>query len=260
MASDLLFDLAADVADFPVPARNEPEKVASVLQDFYEFFSYFVERHNGSRLALVVQASNLARFPNALEALACAVEFQQDLAERRLKCNPVWRSTFVRVAVIDNITESENHGSTPLNDFATAKLLSFAEPGGISISYRALDRARDQLNRGECTSRESSPEKLWQNLDRLSGMLSKQKQKVVQISPTQLDEIRPFIALEDFQFGDVYIDYPFEDAKFRYEKESDRYYRRFYGGEEMRIPHDSCLLHDAISGGKPISRSEYFSD
>jgi hypothetical protein len=35
--------------------------------------------------------------------------------------------------------------------------------------------------------------------------------------------------MDAFIKGDVYIDYPFEQAKFRYEKESGRVNRRFYG-------------------------------
>jgi len=41
--------------------------------------------------------------------------------------------------------------------------------------------------------------------------------------------------MDAFIKGDVYIDYPFEQAKFRYEKESGKVYRRFYGQAEEEI-------------------------
>jgi hypothetical protein len=34
-------------------------------------------------------------------------------------------------------------------------------------------------------------------------------------------------------------------------------YRKFYGGKEARIPSDSKLFHDAISGGTEITAEEY---
>jgi len=66
--------------------------------------------------------------------------------------------------------------------------------------------------------------------------------------------------MEAFIKGDVYIDYPFEQAKFRYEKQSGRVYRRFYGQAEDEIRPSSSLYNDAIRSGKQITREEYFRD
>jgi hypothetical protein len=68
------------------------------------------------------------------------------------------------------------------------------------------------------------------------------------------------IQLEAFQKGDVYIDYAFEDAKFRYEKQTGKVYRRFYGQAEDEIRADSDLYHQAISSGRQIARDEYYAD
>lgn len=57
--------------------------------------------------------------------------------------------------------------------------------------------------------------------------------------------------------GDVYIDYPFEEAKFRYDKKAGKVFRKFYGEKEVEIPHSSVLFHEAISGGKQITKEEY---
>jgi hypothetical protein len=54
----------------------------------------------------------------------------------------------------------------------------------------------------------------------------------------------------------VYIDYPFEDVAFRYESDGT-VYRKFYGEAEVRIPGESKLFHEAISGGTEISAEEY---
>ena len=65
---------------------------------------------------------------------------------------------------------------------------------------------------------------------------------------------------EAFRAGDVYIDYPYEDVKFRFGKETGKVYRRWYGGSEMEIPYDSELYNDAHSRGWVITREEYFRD
>lgn len=68
------------------------------------------------------------------------------------------------------------------------------------------------------------------------------------------------LSSKDFRTRDIYIDYPFEDAKFRWDKDTEKVYRRFYGKEEVEIPHDSDLYNQAISAGKEIAREEYFGD
>lgn len=46
--------------------------------------------------------------------------------------------------------------------------------------------------------------------------------------------------------ADVYIDYPYEDVKFRFEKATGKVYQRWYGGTEMEVPPDSELFHEGI--------------
>ena len=70
---------------------------------------------------------------------------------------------------------------------------------------------------------------------------------------------RKSVKLKDFMEGDVYIDYPYEDVKFRFEKETGKVYRRWYReSEEMEIPHDSDLYNKSHSRGWAITREEYF--
>lgn len=63
---------------------------------------------------------------------------------------------------------------------------------------------------------------------------------------------------KDFRTRDIYIDYPFEHAKFRWERDTEKVYRRFYGKREVEIPHTSDLFNEAISAGKEITRDEYY--
>ncbi len=66
--------------------------------------------------------------------------------------------------------------------------------------------------------------------------------------------------MDAFLAGDVYLDFPFESAKFRYEKATGKVFRRFYGQPEKEIPPESDLYHQAIAAGTMIAREDYFQD
>ncbi len=66
------------------------------------------------------------------------------------------------------------------------------------------------------------------------------------------------VRLEAFREGhDVYIDYPFEDAMFRYEYQTGKVFRKFYGEAEVEVDRTSNLFHEAISAGQQITAEKY---
>jgi hypothetical protein len=68
------------------------------------------------------------------------------------------------------------------------------------------------------------------------------------------------ISSEHFQHRDVFIDYDFEDVFFRYERETRKFFRKFYGdAEENEVPSDSRLLNDAIRFGDETDEATYAS-
>ncbi len=71
---------------------------------------------------------------------------------------------------------------------------------------------------------------------------------------------REKVAMKAFIEGDVYIDYPYEDVKFSFEREAGKVYRRWYGESEMEIPYDSELYNESHSSGWAITREEYLRD
>jgi len=63
-----------------------------------------------------------------------------------------------------------------------------------------------------------------------------------------------------FRAGDLCIEYRFEDVLFRYEKETGRFFRKFYNqSHEVEVPHDSKLLCDAECSGVLTTAERYFS-
>jgi hypothetical protein len=65
------------------------------------------------------------------------------------------------------------------------------------------------------------------------------------------------VSLDLFQRGDVYLDYPFEEMKFRFEKKTGRVFVRLYGKPEVEIPHSDAFFKEAVSAGTVISSEEY---
>jgi hypothetical protein len=66
------------------------------------------------------------------------------------------------------------------------------------------------------------------------------------------------VSLDFFQRGDVYLDYPFEEMKFRFEKATGQVFVRLYGKPEVEIPHSDAHYKEAVSAGTAITREEYF--
>ena len=68
------------------------------------------------------------------------------------------------------------------------------------------------------------------------------------------------VKLELFQKGDVYIDYPFEDKKYRFDKASNKLFVRCYGKREVEIDQSNEHFNEAIQAGKEITKEQYLSD
>jgi hypothetical protein len=66
------------------------------------------------------------------------------------------------------------------------------------------------------------------------------------------------VRLEVFREGhDVYIDYPFEDAMFRYEYQTGKVFRKFSGEAEVEVGYTSNLFREALSAGQQITAEQY---
>ena len=62
---------------------------------------------------------------------------------------------------------------------------------------------------------------------------------------------------ERFRLGDVYIDFPYEKVMFRFNKQTGKVYQKFYGKQEVEVPHSSNLFAEARIGGNEISSDDY---
>jgi len=67
------------------------------------------------------------------------------------------------------------------------------------------------------------------------------------------------LSSKDFRTRDIYIDYAFDKFKFRWEKDTEKVYRRQYGNEEEEVHHSDETFNEAIAAGKEITRDEYYA-
>lgn len=250
--------VAASITGFDRLLADDRDIALAIWQDLDRAFDFHVDLHGGDRLALVVPASCLAKFRGAPAALACAVDLQRDFSVR-IKYKTAWSGVQLCISVSD----------------AVKQLLDDAMPGGICVSRGVFDCAKARFDHsGGWTDNASQAALSYGKADRLWKEATGQDASVVKIGAAVLAG-RPFRSAffgdpdsggrkvathEAFLEGDVYIDYPFERAKFYWENETEKVYRRFYGEEEVKIDHTSNLFNEAISGGFQITREEYLED
>ena len=62
-----------------------------------------------------------------------------------------------------------------------------------------------------------------------------------------------------FADHDVYVDYAFEEVKFRWDHDARKIFRKFYGEAESAesVPYENRLFNDALRFGDEITRDVY---
>ena len=68
-------------------------------------------------------------------------------------------------------------------------------------------------------------------------------------------QVRTGVPTETFRRGEAFIDYPFDDAAFRYK--DGKAFAKPYGQPERPIPHDHEMFNQAILSGQQITAEEY---
>jgi adenylate cyclase len=143
MHRKLVAILAGDVAGYSrLMAEDEPATLR-LLNDSRTLFRERVEAHRG-RLVDTAGDSVLAEFPSAVEAVACAVEIQGEIA-RRNEDLPENRRMLYRIGVNLGDVIEEDAGLYGDGVNVAARLQTLAEPGGLCISGTVADYVEGKL-------------------------------------------------------------------------------------------------------------------
>ncbi len=136
--------LMADVVGYSLlMGKDEPGTLANLKAHRKELIDPVIEMHHGRIVKLMGDAA-LVEFPSVLEAVACALEIQQGMAERN-KNTPDSEQIKFRIGVnlCDVIVEGEDIHGDGVN--ITARLETLATPGGVCISGMVFDALGSKL-------------------------------------------------------------------------------------------------------------------
>jgi TolB-like protein/class 3 adenylate cyclase len=139
--------LAADVAGYSrLMGADEEGTLAHLKAHRRELIDSKIAEHRG-RVVKTTGDGILIEFPSVVEALSCAVEVQQGMAERNADVPEDKRITFrVGINLGDIIVEGEDIYGDGVN--LAARLQELASPGGICVSRTVRNQVRDKVQFG----------------------------------------------------------------------------------------------------------------
>jgi len=135
--------LCADVVGYSRLMAEDEAGTVGTLTDYREEIAVLVRQHRG-RVVDTAGDSALAEFPNATDAVECAVEVQGVLRVRNAPL-PEGRRMEFRVGI--HVGEVRVEGDRLYGDAVNiaARLEALSEPGGICISRTVYEQVRSKL-------------------------------------------------------------------------------------------------------------------
>lgn len=132
--------LAADAVGYSRAMAADETAALEALRSARAIFQRLVDRHRG-RIFSRAGDGLLAEFPSVVEAVQCAVEAQQELAQRK----GVAGATPFRIGIHlgDVMVDGDDLFGDGVN--LAARLESMADPGGILISQPVYDQVHAKL-------------------------------------------------------------------------------------------------------------------
>ena len=132
--------LAADVQGYSHLTELNEEASTATLRRYRAVLEEFISAHRGHVFSSAGDGV-VAEFPSIVEAIRCAVEIQNEIAERNSSVPEKQQMQFrIGVNLGDVIAEENNLYGTGVN--VAVRLEQLAEPGGICLSQTVYDQVR----------------------------------------------------------------------------------------------------------------------
>ena len=131
--------LAADVAGYSHHTELDEEASTATLRMYRAVVEESVSAHHGHIFSSAGDGI-VAEFPSIVETIRCAVEIQNEIAERNAAREDGRMQFRIGVNLGDVITEENNLYGTGVN--VAVRLEQLAEPGGICVSQTVYDQVR----------------------------------------------------------------------------------------------------------------------
>jgi adenylate cyclase len=138
--------LCADVHGYSRLMEADETGTLATLRRYRTAISGLVERHDG-RIVNTWGDAVISEFASVVEAVQCAVEIQQEIANQQLDQPDAQRMRF-RIGI--NLGDVMVEGSDIYGDGVNiaARLQELAEPGGVVISGTVYDQVHNKLSLG----------------------------------------------------------------------------------------------------------------
>lgn len=138
--------LATDAVGYSRLMNEHEERTLKTFQTCQRIFLEAISSYGG-RVFGSAGDSFLAEFPSAVEAVRCAVEIQQSLAQRNAEVADEDGMQFrIGIHVGDVMVMGDNLVGDGIN--ISARLEGLADPGGINISSYVYDQVRNKIEVG----------------------------------------------------------------------------------------------------------------
>jgi class 3 adenylate cyclase/TolB-like protein/Tfp pilus assembly protein PilF len=132
--------LAADVQGYSLLTEANEEASTATLRSYRAAVEELIAWHRGHVFSSAGDGL-VAEFPSIVEAIRCALEIQNEIAERNADVPENQQMRFrIGVNLGDVIAEGDNLYGTGVN--VAVRLEQLAEPGGILISQTVYDQVR----------------------------------------------------------------------------------------------------------------------
>jgi adenylate cyclase len=137
--------LAADVAGYSRLMGADEEGTLAALKELRrELADPKIKEHRG-RIVKTTGDGLLVEFASVVDAVRCAVEVQQEMAERNVGVPEEQRIQFrIGINLGDIIKDGRDIYGDGVN--VAARLEALAEPGGICVNRVVRDQVRDKLD------------------------------------------------------------------------------------------------------------------
>ena len=142
--------LAADVQGYSHLTELDEESSTATLRSYSAVVEEAIAAHRGHSLSWAGDGVG-AEFPSVVEAIRCAAEIQDEIAERNTDLPEDQRMQFrIGVNLGDVIAEGDRLYGTGVN--VAVRLQQLAEPGGIFVSQTVYDQVRKIAHMGSAGS------------------------------------------------------------------------------------------------------------
>ncbi len=138
--------LAADVEGYTRLMRADEEATLKILDEYRDVIDGLIARHEG-RVFSTGGDSVLAEFGSAVEAVRCAISFQEEISSRNAELADDQKLIFrIGINVGDVMVRDGDLFGDGVN--VAARLEGLAEPGGVCISGSVFEQIKHKLSLG----------------------------------------------------------------------------------------------------------------